>query len=636
LDFPITLSAAAEGKFAVKKTTLDVKLGPSASIGLLQGGDESDFFAALNLTADASSPGLVSLGVTGTLTAEDSATAGDFTFGITKGASFSVRSYYAAVPGDKLLDAIKTAATSLTIPHDIADLTSLPAGSICEFDGKSSLRFSASFAYNFINDPLATVSLGSLPSFNISASASATIEGTATHISDHTLTIAKLRNGLIHLSVSLTKTDDLETSLTVSAGATAEIGTQDALAFLLDKINPNSASEAAAIAAQMPNAAQFKADIKSAIDTALSSALAVSLRGALETRTARNRAFVYEIDLNGLDGTSKTALQSALIGDFTALTKTGAQLNGIRQLDSALTVTTTHTHTFALHLLGIFNAASVNAFVEESKIDFTSDSHEIVLSDESVQVVDNNLDAEKLRKLVLRDITLTLPASANTKDVASPITIAYIDREASTSREKLSQFANVLTYLHAPKAAVTQALLNGNQNQFGVCLLSLALALDPPHCRKLFIGPNGPYDWRVYVQALCKAEKVILAGNSSTPWRLLLFNANQDTWNDLHEAGADPNIQRILRNLKMSQTQAELATPDVVTAVWWADAMAAYAKALANKQSLEAVGKAVVKDSNNGFNEPWMVLAAWDLAGQPAITAEFVNALPVTGMAAGR
>jgi hypothetical protein len=95
-------------------------------------------------------------------------------------------------------------------------------------------------------------------------------------------------------------------------------------------------------------------------------------------------------------------LESAFTGDFTAITKAGPPLNGITQLDSVLTKTKDDTRTFALHFLGIFNAASVNEFVAKSKIDFTSNTHELVLSDESLQVVENNLAADKLRKLILK------------------------------------------------------------------------------------------------------------------------------------------------------------------------------------------------------------------------------------------
>ena len=166
--------------------------------------------------------------------------------------------------------------------------------------------------------------------------------------------------------------------------------------------------------------------------------------------------------------------------------------------------------------------------------------------------------------------------------------------------------------------------------------MSLALSLDPAHCLKLFTGSNGANEWNVYVDAFCKAEKVILAGDPDSAGRLLVFNANQATWNDLHAAGAASNIQLILRNsLGLSQVQAELATADVVTAVWWADAMAAYSKALAQGQSLEAAGRQVVRDSNLGFNAPWMLLAIWDLTGAPAVQAEFVIVPPKTMAAAG-
>lgn len=634
LDFPLALSATGEAKFAVEKTTLDIQAGASASIGLLQGGDESAFFSALKLTGAASSSGLVSFSVGGTLTAADTATESDFTFGITSGVTFTLTSYYAAAAGDKLLDAVKTAVETLTIPHDITDLKNLPPGAICSLDASGSLKFSASLAYSFLNDPLATASLGSLPSFDISATTSATIEGTATHTSDHTLTIAVLPNGHVQLSVSLTRTDDFERSLTVSAGATAEIGTQDSLAFLLDKINPNSAAEADAIASQMPNAVQFRADIKSAIDAALSSALAASLKAALDTSKANNRVFVYEIDLAGLDDRSTAALQAALTGDFTALTATGVQLNGVNQVDSALNITAIHTHTLALHFLGIFNTASISKFVEESEIGFTSDTHEIVLSDETIGTSINNLDAEKLRRFVLKDITLTLPASANTKDVNTPVTLAFIDREGSTSGSKMRQFVNVLNYLGAPKASAAQALLRQNLKSFGVCALSLGLSLDPRQCGQLFAGPNGAYDWNAYIAAFCKAELVILAGDADSAYRLPLFRADQGTWNRLQEAGSPGNVTPILRSLGMSDTQAQIAFTDVTTAVWWADAMAAYAQALAKGQSLEAAGKEVVKDSNNGYNEPWMVLAAWDLTGKPTIQAQFVTSLPEPAVAA--
>lgn len=631
LDFPITLNGTGEGKFALQKTALDIQLGALVSIGLLQDSDESDFLSALNVASDASSSGLVSFAVQATLTAEDDATVGDFTFGIANSSTVTLTSYYAAAANEKLADAVKNAAVALTIPHDLDDLRSLPPGGICQLDGTSSLKFAASATYSFLNDPLAAVAISNLPSLGINATASATLEGIVTHNSGHILTIAKLPNGLLHLAVSLEKTDDFETSLTVSSGVAAKIGDTDALAFLLDKINPNSAAEADAIAAQMKDAAKFKSDIKSAIDTTLKASLGASLKAALDISKVRNRAFLYEIDLNGLDNDGRSALQAALTGDFTAITKTGPPQKGIQQLDSALTLTKDDKHTFVLHFLGIFNAANVNDFVKRSKVDVTSDTHELILSDETLQVVNNNLAAEKLRQLVLKDITLTLPASANTPDVDTPITLAYLDREGSTDPSTMRQFVNVLEFVTAPKAAAAAALLNQKLKHYGACSLFCELSLSPQKCRQLFIdGNNQPYDWMHYVNAICNVEKAIYSGLDADPensYHLKLFEAGQITWKALQDAGTASNMIPILKNLGMSETEAQLAITDVITAIWWSLAMADYAAALAKGKSLGDVGKEVVKDANLGYNEPWMILTTWDLTGRPAITVDFSSPL---------
>jgi hypothetical protein len=55
--------------------------------------------------------------------------------------------------------------------------------------------------------------------------------------------------------------------------------------------------------------------------------------------------------------------------------------------------------------------------------------------------------------------------------------------------------------------------------------------------------------------------------------------------------------------------------------------MASYAKALAAGQSLVSVGKEVVKDSTGGFNEPWLVLAVWNMLQNPAIVSIFTCSL---------
>jgi hypothetical protein len=626
-SFPITVSASAEGQFAVEAATLNIQAGPSASIGLLQGDDASLFLSSLEIDPIAASPGLVFFALEGAVSLAAAAPLGQFTFDITNAATLTLTSYYQAAANDTLRHAVAQAISALTIPHDLADLKSIPTGAICQLDATGSVQFTASATLSFLNDPLAALTLEKLPSFSINASASAAVEATVTHSSGHTLAFAKLPGNVLRLSLTLHTTDDFETSLTVSTGVAATIGGQDVLAFLLDDLNPGSSSVADSIAAEMPNAAQFKSDIKSAIDTALSASLGASLKAALDRNTARNRVFLFEIDLAQAeaDPASQSALRAALAGNFTALTKPGATFPGIRWLDTLLTTTQTTTHTFALHLLGIFNAASVNQFVAESSFRASNNTHELILADESIQVVDNNLDAEKLRKLLLRDITLTLPASANTPDAATPLTITYLDRQASASRSQLQQFVNVLETLNAPNATA-QALLDQNLHNYGVSALSLSLALNPAQCKQLFLDASGqPRTWDFYIGQVCRAQTAILANQPENAYRLQVYAAPIAKWTALRDAGAAPNQARLLRNLGLSATNATLALNDVITTIWWSSAMANYAQALANKEPLAKVAKAVLKDSNFGYGEPWMLLSAWSIAGRPAVNAAFFS-----------
>jgi hypothetical protein len=530
--------------------------------------------------------------------------------------------------------AIQRAIAALTIPHDLKDLRSLPPNSACQIDASSSLKFTASVTYNFLNDPLATTSIANLPSIAVKATAGATLEGTVTHTSDHTVTIAKLPNGRLHLSVCLKKIDDFETSLTVSAGVTAKVGGQDALAFLLDRISPNATEEIKKIQADMP-AGQYErlsGDIKAAIEASLCSSLQVSLKAALDDSNTNARVFLYEIDLDALDGDSTAALQSALTGDFTTITRPGAELAGIRELDSALTVTSRIQHSLTLHLLGIFNWGSTSTFVQKSKVDYTKDTHEIVLSDEAIEVVTNNLDSEKLREVVLKGITLTLPASANTPDAATPINMVFFDRQAAANRSTMRQFVNVLNAVSAPSAAGAASLFNQNLNNYGTSSLYLGLNLTPPQCRRLFIDPSGrPYDWTAYLGHACRAEAAILASDDTNADRLTLFTAGVEFWKKLETAGARDNRIRLLADQGIRPN----ALVDVLTLLWWSSAMEKYAKALAAGQSLVGVGKEVVRDATGGFNEPWLVLATWEMLRNPAIQSIFTSSLlkQVTGSA---
>jgi hypothetical protein len=105
--------------------------------------------------------------------------------------------------------------------------------------------------------------------------------------------------------------------------------------------------------------------------------------------------------------------------------------------------------------------------------------------------------------------------------------------------------------------------------------------------------------------------------------RLKLFTAGEEFWKELKNAGAVPNQIRLLTDQGIRPN----AIVDVVTVIWWSSAMENYTKALAVGQSLVAAGKEVLKDGTRGFDEPWLVLATWNMLQNPAIESLFTSSL---------
>lgn len=623
-SFPIQLSPAGSGKFAVEKTTLTVQQGASASIGLLKGDDVKTMLTSVQI-ADPTIVNLVSFALNGTMSVGDTATVSDLTFGIADKSSLTLTSYVAAADADAIGAAISRVLGALTIPHSIEDVGRLPAGAICQLDACGSLKFSASVTWSFLNNPLATVPIPRLPEIAVKAGGSVTLEASVTHTSDHTLTVAKLPSGLLHLSVSVTGTADFETSLTASAGISANVGDQDALSFLLDKVSPDSSQEVARLKQELPadQVANLTVAIKAAIDAAICKSLQLSFKAALDKSKSNNTVFIYEIDLDALDTSGRTALLAALTGDFTAMTRPGAEFAGIRELASTVTDISKTTHSLAIHLLGIFNWNSMNTFLKKATVSSVNGS-QLVLCDETVDVTLNNLDADKLRQVVLKSVTLTLPAVAARGDGAT-MSLVFFDREASTKPGRMREFVNTLRAV-GPSAATDRAnaLFGRGLGHYGTCSLYLGLSLTSAQCAKLFAST----DPMTFIIEYCGDETTILSGNPDNANRLELFGADQGVWSRLQHAGAESNIVSVLKRIGIPESAPpEALVPDVVTGLWWSSAMANYARALAAHEPLEKAGAEVVKAGTLGFGEPWMILAAWNLLGNPPMQTEFTSSL---------
>jgi len=640
--FPLTASAKADGRFAVTTAEFDVRLGASAAIDLLKDDESDDFLQSLKLRDDKTSSGipeLMSFAVTGTLNEGPNLATGDLTFGITSGAAVTLTTYSQVNKEERFLSAAERVISALSIPHDLEDLQSLPEGSICRVKGIGSIQFNVDFKHNFLNNCLATEAISVLPAIGVQAQASGEIEATVTHSASHELTIAALPGGKLHLVVSLTKTDDFETSIQVSTGITANIGKKDALEFLLSKISLNSENEVDKLKQEMPDgeARDLSAQIKSVIDGAVSSSLKAALIEAFEDTEKTNVLFVYEVDLAAAagDASSSDALKGALTGDFTKITATGVSLPGIKTLDSVHTLTSAKTHTITVHLLGIFNFSDVGTFTRNARSGINKDTGEIVLTSEDIEVTDNNLNADKLRKVLLKSAAVTAAAAANTVTGADfRFKFVFFLRKANPDRSEMQQFANILSLANANKdGAAAQNLLTGGAQRFGDTGLYLSMDLDSGTSKALFLDNGQPRNEGLYIRLARGVMASILNGDAASEKRRSLFTSSLEFWNELKEAGAAANVVRLLEENNIPDE----AVTDFLALNSWTEAMADFASKLAAAQPLEKAAKAVVSDSTGGFDSPWALLATRLLpAHAPDVTCKFTCASlrPISTVAA--
>ncbi|MBV8808445.1 MAG: hypothetical protein JO033_07195 [Acidobacteriaceae bacterium] len=630
--FPLKASAQTDGKFAVETTKLDVKPGAAAELDLLREGRASDLLESLQLrdkNDGSPAPELLSFAVTGTLDSGPTLTTGEFTFGIVSGAAVTLKTYCEVGKDERFFSAAERTISGISIPHDLDDLKNLPGGTISGVKGTGKLQFKIDFKHNFLTNSLATEALSVIPvTIGVKAQVEGEIEATVTHTTSHELTIAALPGGKLHLTVSLTNTDDLETSIQVSTGITANIGNKDALQFLLSKISVNSEEEIEKLKKEMPEqeARGLSEQIKKVIDGAVDNSVKAALKEAFEEKEGTNVLFAYEVDLqNALgDASSSDALRAALTGDFTKVTEKSVTLPGITPLDSVHTLTSTHTHTLTAHLIGVLNFSDVGTFTRKAKSGINKDTGEIVLTSEDIEVTDNNVEPEKLRKVLVKSASITAAAAANTMTATDfRFKFVYFLRKANADRSDMQQFANILSLVNGGAGGAAQNLLAGGSDKFGDTALYLSLDLDVQTSRALFVDNGTPREESLYIRLARGVMAAILNGDKASEKRRSLFTSSMEFWGELKEAGAAGNVVQLLTENGIP----EEAATDFFALNAWTEAMSDFAAKLAGGAALEKAAKAVVSDSKGGFDSPWALLATRLIpAHSPNVTSQFTCA----------
>jgi hypothetical protein len=629
-SFPVSLSPTIPGSFAVSSATVSVKPGFEASIDLLTGSKASDF--AKSLLPDALPiPSLVCFAFAAELDSGPSGTVGDFSFGLVSGGQIEVSNYCPVASTDLFKNAVQRAMSGLTLPHDLDDLRALPQGNICRVEGKASLKFTASVQYSLLNNTLATAPFEILSnSLAVKAQSGPKLQVTVEHSNTHQLTIAALGNNKFRLSVSLAAEADIEESFDFSIGVSGNIGSTDALQFLIEHVSAVPDKDLAQIRSILnaQEQSELSGQIKAVVQGATKGGISASLHDALKQSQERGYLFIYDVDLSALDSPSTSALQSALQGDFTRITAPDARLAGIQEVKSISTLTLTKTHTLTLHLLGLLNFSDVSTFMKKAKVANLADTSEVVLAATEIKVIQNTVNPDHLRKVLTKSAMITTAADSSLKNPDFKFQMVFFLKKADIDNSDLRQIYNSLSFVTSPFADAAKALLDESSAHRPDVFLYLSLTLDKNLSTTIFKSPENdkPRTIDDFVIAGQKAMAAILAGDPDSAERLPLFSLDLVFWKKLRDAGAAANIQRLLTDRGLTSLAS---VPDFITIDWWAQAMGKMAAALTDGKSLMDAEKEVLKDTGAGFDVPWALLATSSLlAGPSRVTANLTVSGP--------
>jgi hypothetical protein len=363
--------------------------------------------------------------------------------------------------------------------------------------------------------------------------------------------------------------------------------------------------------------------IRGVLQGAMKSGIQASLQDALTKSKETNRLFNYEVDLGSLDDSGKQAVHAALRGDFTHLTKPGSQLAGIREIDALTTTTLSTKHELTIHLLGILNFSDVSSFLQRAKAGLNPLTGEVVLTSTDIKVVENNIEPDRLREVLLRSAMITTAAASSPQSPDFTYRMVFFDRKAHPSSSDLRQFSNVLESVGAQEGA--------SLAQTGAASIYLSLNLN----KELSLGLFRNRTVDDFVRAGQRALKTILTGDDSATKRLRLAEIDVAFWKEVSAQGSRDNVLRLLATRGISDP----ASPtDFFSIDWWAQAMGQVSDAIARQKPLREAEEGALKLSQGGFDIPWALLATYYLLEpQARVDAKFSMAgTQIAAGAAGR
>jgi len=572
---------------------------------------------------------------------------GDLTFGFEAGRSFEMASYSLfdlTATGPSVGAALKSTIEDFAIPSQVRDLQDMKEGAIAAVSGQGNFKISGSFDAATLVNPLATPNLPlGIGQIAVKAGASLKVGASVRVFGDYQIRVQKTGADTVRLGLHRRKGTELSLEVDASIGASVNVGKRDLLIMLFAALS----SEPKVDVQTLVNSELSDSDIETmqkAVKQSLNRSLSLALSAEFSSLKSNEAAFLYEIDLRGLNPASSEALQQALTGNFSALTSNEGSLAGVTMVRSLTGTLREKRFTLKINLLGILNVLSIRDLVREGSLSFEPISGELVIADKitskKILIVREPFksDAEKLRKVMFESLLITAAyrASPLAAGLNLKTTHTYFESHAKTNRQAM---ADNLDAMAAVGLISGRSALPADIEQFGASTFLLEADYDNDACRAVFLDAAGkPRSADEYDKIGRDALLALVQPNDQNSFRRRALSSDV-LWKEMRRAGPAALGTVLPQDLRTDQ-RLPIIRSDYILISWCADSMHAAGEKLAEMNALlksanpatlntnvefqrrrEALEKGLaraVSDNQSQFGDPWGLVAMYQAANGKA------------------
>ncbi|MGH9406023.1 MAG: hypothetical protein ACRD3D_09340 [Terriglobia bacterium] len=327
-------------------------------------------------------------------------------FGVSFEASTAPRfATYVLIPAAQaaattLRQAIERTLDAFTILDSSGDVLSIPQGVIYTNDLSGTVKIGGSWTLPLLVNQLSLAG-ASLP-FNASVSVNPaltlSVGGDIGITGEFSVRFRRSAPNRIRLGLYKKGGTTLDASFTASAALAANVANTDLIKPFFNAVAPG-VNVSGAVAGK----------IQKVVNSSVDRSLALALSAAWSDTPSEAAAMVYEIDVSTADRATRDAIDSALMGDWSGITK----LTSARKIRNVITDAVEKKFTLTVNILGIFNYQSVDDFVAAMRVITDPEHGSIVITDSATatQIIAASTplaaDADRLRRALYNSFVAT-------------------------------------------------------------------------------------------------------------------------------------------------------------------------------------------------------------------------------------